>query len=383
VRTPLRICFLVEGSPRRGLSPAARFRVIQYLPYLRQAGIVPVVRPSRPSKYFEHGRGMRRVYDWCGSRVAGAVARIGLKLQVASRLHDLAMAGDADVVVLQRDLQASDQSRLDELLLYFNDKIVFDYDDAIFVRPSWERQGVDDDLTHEGLRTKTRRLVSMASHVVASTPALADFARRSNSHVSVIPTPIDITRYRPAPNRPPNAPPVIGWMGTSGNLHYLRGLRPVLEDLARRHRFVLRVVCNDVPAVFHPRLANGVCEFRIWSMRREVEELQRFDIGLMPLDDDAWTRGKAGFKIITYLACGVPCVASPVGFNPTALGPAGACGLYASSPEQWHASLDLLLSDIEARQAMGRRGRERAVARFDVRRHAARWIEVLHEVAAA
>jgi glycosyltransferase involved in cell wall biosynthesis len=118
-------------------------------------------------------------------------------------------------------------------------------------------------------------------------------------------------------------------------------------------------------------------------MRREVTDLQHFDIGLMPLDDDVWTRGKAGLKIVTYLACGVPCVASPVGFSPVVLGPAGLCGLYASDAEQWYAALEQMLSDAPARRAMGRRGRTRMIERFDVQRHSTSWVRVLEEVAAA
>ena len=380
---PLRVCFLVEGSPRRGLSPAARFRILQYLPSFREAGVVPIVRPSRPSKYFGESRSMQRFHRWAGVRLGSWVMRQGYRLQVATRLLDLEAARRADVVVLQRDLQALAQSRLDELLLYFHDRIVFDYDDAIFVRPSWERRGPDDTLVHEGLHEKVRRIVTMASHVVASTPYLAEFARAHNPHVTVIPTPVDTERYTPAVEPPRNDPPVIGWMGTSGNLHYLRDLLEPLERLARRQPFRFRVVCNDVPPERQPRLWGAPSEFRVWSLEQEVEELRQFDIGLMPLHDDAWTRGKAGFKIVTYLACGVPCVASPVGFNPTVLGAAGVCGLYATTADQWCAALERLLADSEARRAMGRRARARAVERFDARRHAARWLEVLHEVAAA
>ena len=379
----LRVCFLTEGSPRRGLSPASRFRVLQYLPYLREAGIEAVVRPSIPSKYFAFGPGMRRVDRWLGRRAAGVVARQGHRLQVLKRLRDFHIAGRCDVVVLQRDLQAFDWSRLDEQLLYFQDRIIFDYDDAIFARPSWSRTGPEDDLIDAALHEKTRRIVSMASHVVASTPFLATFARRYNPHVTVIPTPVDVHRYVPPPEPPRNDPPVIGWMGTSGNLHYLRDLLAPLERLALAHRFVLRVVCNDVPAPDRPRLTRARSEFRVWSLAREVPELQEFDVGLMPLQDDTWTRGKAGLKLVTYMACGVPCVAAPTGFNPTVLGPSGLCGLYATTADQWYAALDVMLSESRVRRAMGERARERVLDRFDVRRHAQRWVEVIREVAAA
>ncbi|MFN8542844.1 MAG: glycosyltransferase [Candidatus Binatia bacterium] len=383
VPRPLDVCFLTEGSARRGLSPAARFRVLQYLPHFATAGIRADVRPSLPSKYFAHGRGMRRVHDWLGHRLATWVARQGYRLQVASRLRDIHRARRADVVVLQRDLQALDHSRLDEQLLYVNDRIVFDFDDAIWAKPSWERTGPDDDLVHHGLHEKIRRLLAMASHVVTSTPFLADFARQHNPHVTVIPTPVDTERYRPDPAREPDALPVIGWMGTSGNLHFLQDLVPALERLATRHRFVFRVVCNDVPALLRPRLHGARSEFRVWRLADEIRELQQFDVGLMPLHDDTWTRGKAGFKLVTYLACGVASVASPVGFNPRVLGPAGACGFYASTSAQWEAALEALLADAGARRALGARARVRAQAHFDVRDHARRWLDVLHEVAAS
>ena len=102
---PLRVCFLTEGAARRGLSPAARFRVLEYLPHLRAAGVEPVVRPSRPSKYFAHGRAMGRVAERLGPRAATVVARLGYRLQVANRWRDFRVARGCDVVVLQRDLQ--------------------------------------------------------------------------------------------------------------------------------------------------------------------------------------------------------------------------------------------------------------------------------------
>jgi glycosyltransferase involved in cell wall biosynthesis len=188
-------------------------------------------------------------------------------------------------------------------------------------------------------------------------------------------------QFCPPPAPPQNARPVIGWVGTSGNLYYLRRIGPALQALAGKHDFVLRFVCNQVGAVQLEGLPN--LEFVPWQAGGEVQRIQQFDVGIMPLDGDDWAVGKAGFKMVQYMACGVPFVASPVGANPATGGAEGECGLYANDRDEWVDRLGALLRDAELRRRLGENGRLRAVQQFDRRVHAAALAAILREAARA
>ena len=175
---------------------------------------------------------------------------------------------------------------------------------------------------------------------------------------------------------------MLGWVGTSGNLIYLREIVPALRELAGRREFVVRVVCNRVEPTELPELPAEVLEFVEWSADGEVERIQQFDVGLMPLADDEWTRGKAGFKLVQYMACGVPVVASRVGANPAVVGDDGECGYLVDDLDGWVSRLDQLLGDPALRRNIGEAGRRRAVSRFDLRVHVDQLAEVLAQAAA-
>ena len=372
----LRAQFLIEGDPTTGLSPAARYRVQQFVPLLEDMDIACDVRPSTPSKYFSAGSGFQRAY----TRFPKPALAYAYAQQLRQRWHrrrDFLAAREADVVLLQRDLQALPHSKLDRELPWFNRHIVFDFDDAIFSSPSWtrsEQQDEIDRLMHE----KISHICGMASVVIAANPFLAAYAREFNDRVEIVPTCLDTEEFCPPESKRHNPIPVIGWIGTSGNLRFVRAIAPALAELAREHEFVLRVICNRVPESELPELPDGVLEFVEWQADGEVERIQDLDIGVMPLDDDTWTRGKAGFKLIQYMACGVPCVYSPVGANPAVV---GDCGLAAESARDWIAALARLLTDANLCRDLGRRGRERAVEQFDRRVHAPTIARILREAA--
>jgi glycosyltransferase involved in cell wall biosynthesis len=201
--------------------------------------------------------------------------------------------------------------------------------------------------------------------------------------VHVLPTTLCTREFVPPAEPPRNPRPVIGWAGTSGNLFYLRQIAPALRELAARADFVLRVVCNRVDPADLDGLPPGNLEFVEWRPDGEVARIQAFDVGIMPLADDEWAAGKAGFKLIQYMACGVPFVGSPVGANPEVGGPDGECGHWAADHEAWVERLGALLADPARRAALGTAGRERAVRRFDRSVHAPGLAAILREAARA
>ncbi len=367
---------LVEADPAHGLSPAARYRALQYVPLLEAEGLRCHVRPSRPGKYFTAAADWQQLYArW--PRTAMLRAHFGHWQQRRHRRVDFRALAGRGVVFLQRDLLALPGSRLEQELPLYNRHIVFDFDDAIFVRPPWTPGGLGID---RALHDKLAGICALSTSVIAANEHLAEFARQHTGDVHVVPTTLCTDEFRPTAAPPQNARLVIGWVGTSGNLHYLRRIGPALQRLAQRCDCVLRIVCNRVPP---EQLAGlpGDLEFVEWRAEGEVSRIQQFDVGIMPLDDDAWAAGKAAFKMVQYMACGVPFVASPVGANPSTGGTDGECGLYATDDAAWVDHLAALLQDPDRRRQLGHNGRARAVAQFDRRQHAPTIARILRDAA--
>jgi glycosyltransferase involved in cell wall biosynthesis len=373
------IHFLIEGDPKRGLTPAARYRAVSYVPLLEAAGLRCHVWPSRPDKYFTAAARWQGFYArW--PRLAMLEAHLGNLRQRRSRRRDFRHLAGRGVVFLQRDLVALPHSLLERELPLHNRHIVFDFDDAIWLRPPWARNGGDG--VDVMLRKKIARICALSTAVITANAHLAAFAREHAAHVHVIPTVLCTDEFRPPPQPAPNPRPVIGWVGTSGNLFYLRKIGPALRALAESCDFVLRVVCNRVDATQLAGLPANL-EFVPWSADGEVQRIQQFDVGIMPLEDDDWAVGKAGFKMVQYMACGVPFVASPVGANMPTGGVEGECGLYANGRDDWVLKLRTLLNDAVLRRRLGENGRQRSVRKFDRRVHAPAIAAILREAASA
>jgi glycosyltransferase involved in cell wall biosynthesis len=170
-------------------------------------------------------------------------------------------------------------------------------------------------------------------------------------------------------------PLVIGWIGTRSGFCYLHTLDDVWRELQRRHGVVLRVVSNGDYEADGLRVEN----IR-WSLGREVEMLHSFDVGVMPLIETPFERGKAGFKLLQCMAVGLPTVASPVGVNRTICGEDESRGLLARTPEEWRDRLERLITDPALRRRLGEAGRGLVLERYGLSRAVESWASLLHEV---
>lgn len=237
-------------------------------------------------------------------------------------------------------------------------RIVFDFDDAIWVRKP-RRLG---ELPGESWlrRRKFAHTCRLADLVTAGNATLAAAAGRHAGRVEVVPTPVDVDRYAAADVAERPAGRVLVWIGLPENLPYLELARPAIARVAGElPGTVLRVVSSrfpDWPEVPMERVP--------WSAAGEAAALATADVGLMPLADDEWTRGKCAFKLLQYMAAGLPCVASPVGANREAVAD-GETGLWAEGTAGWAAALRRLLASPELRREMGRAGRQRVRRGYD------------------
>ena len=382
-RGDVRVSFLTEGDPRHHPTPAARYRALQYLPLLESAGDIRCrALPSKPGKYeWVSAKWERRRAKW--PRLGSLGTKVILGRQALRRAWHFLRCAHDDVLVLQRELLAAPELTLARYAPIFNARIVFDMDDALWRLPAWAPASEHERIGAR-LERKIATLCGLAAACTVANEYLADFARRYCDRVLVVPTCLDTEHFTPgvAVAKTTQDIPTIGWAGTSGNLHYLTKILPALQALEKRRRFRLRVVCDAFPEELQRGLAPGCVDYLPWTSQHEVERLRSFDIGIMPLDDDPWARGKAGFKLIQYMACGVPCVWSPVGANVTVAGAArDGIGFAASEQGDWTAALDRLLADPELRARAGRAARARATLHYDCKVWAPRLAELYRDVA--
>lgn len=230
-------------------------------------------------------------------------------------------------------------------------RVVYDFDDAIYYGKP-DRIGDDPDRSPRRVR-KFRATCALADLVTAGNETLAAAARGAARRVEVIPTGIDLGPYAAASSGSPSGVR-IAWIGLPGNLPYLAIAEAALARVAERHPDLrLAVVSERAPAAF-----GAPVELVRWSSETEAAALAACDVGIMPLEDDDWTRGKGGFKLLQYMAAGLPTVASPVGVN-REITVDGETGFFASTAEEWEHALGRLLGDAALRRRMGLAGRRR------------------------
>lgn len=363
MKKPIRVLFLVGGTADKGLSPASRFRVYCYSSYFLKDNRFKIrIRPSIPAKHFHE-----RPFIKGNPFLAKFLIPFGLLIMLITRLVDVFLSRFYDVVIIQRPLLPGKLYPLLEMLIYkMNRKIMFDFDDAIFVYHH-EKSGERDNFLYRIFEDPKNvdRIIKRSAHVTVGNAFLADYAKQFNLEVSVVPTPIDVQHYRPRPIRThleDNAI-IIGWIGTSGNLPYVEALAPVFRTLQERHDCELKIVCN--PVMRKLRLDGVKYSWRDWTFDGELEDLWSFDIGIMPLPDNEWERGKCGFKLLQYMACGIPAVASLVGVN-SEIFRDGENGFLAATNEEWVSKIEQLICDQNLRNSFRRRGRETVIARYSL-----------------
>ena len=288
---PARVLFLTKYGRR---AATTRFRVLQYLPFLESAGLDVELRPLLADAYLS-----QKLDE---GRSGAAEALKGM----AGRLTTLWDVRQFALVVVYMEALPYLPAFFERLLNRMGVLYVYDFDDASFHQydehPRW--------LIRRLLSGKIGRIIAGATLVTAGNEYLADYASRFNSRVTIVPTVVDVDRFTPGSVDPARDRAVIGWIGSPSTAAYVVERQAVWRTVIKEGRSVLRLVGAG------PAPLNGLeVDLRRWREETETAEVGDFDIGIMPLRDDAWSRGKCGFKLIEYLACGVPAVASPVGVN--------------------------------------------------------------------
>ena len=311
----MKVLFLIQGFD----VAASRYRVLQYIPYLKSKRVEATVslypRTLKENFYF-----FRNLSQF-------------------------------DVVFLQR--KRFNQPRLG-LLRKRAKRIVYDFDDSVMYRNSKAKDPISS--------SRKRRFIQMIKNsdfVIAGNEFLKEEALPLNPNVEVIPTAIDQDRYHSKIYPVRQEKVTLGWIGDHGSIHYLEKMRPIFERIGEKYPHAeLKIVCDTFFDCDRMKVIK-----KAWSSEGEIADLQGFDIGLMPLVDDPWSWGKCGLKIIQYQGVGVPVVCTPVGVNRDLIRD-GVNGYWAMTPEEWEKKLSLLIENSGLREQMGREGRRRVLESY-------------------
>jgi glycosyltransferase involved in cell wall biosynthesis len=328
------------GAITGGLNvPSARFRVRQYIRPLADLNVRLEEYASRFGAYPPANHAKRPFW-------AAAAVLTGLSAAAKSYRHD--------VTLLQREMV----STLRTLESFTKQPRILDMDDAVWL----DQRGA-----------QLNKIAERCDAVICGNAYIADWAGKYNANVDVLPTAVDTDRFRPRRTIEP-APDriVIGWMGQSSGYPYLHSISAVIRRIAAKYNTVVFRVVSDRPPPGHMR---GV-EYVKWTAESEVDLLQSFDIGIMPLEDSPWSLGKCSYKMLLCMSCGIPVIVSDFGMNSDVL-KRGCVGCGVISPDEWTQALEYLIEAPAVRSSMGKAGRMIVEDFYSVRALAPRFAELL------
>lgn len=346
-----RIIFLVPYPLDE--SPSQRFRFEQYFTILKNHDIRYSVYSFLNKQgwliLYVQGKFLRKL--WCLVR--------GFILRIIHTFYTL----QTDYVFIHREIAPIGPPVFEWIISkLFRKKIIYDFDDAI-----WMTDNVYESTLTKFLRwrSKVPNICRWSYQVSCGNEYLCSYAKSFTEHVVLNPTTIDTeVLHNPAHYSPQSQPSQvvrIGWTGSHSTLKYLKSIENVLRIVEEKFTNVKIIVIAN----HKPKFDLRSLEFVPWQKKTEGEDLHKFDIGVMPLPDDEWTKGKCGFKALQYMAMGIPTVASPVGVN-TSIINHGKNGFLADTNEEWVRYLSELISDSQLRKNLGNAGRKKVIDHYSV-----------------
>lgn len=340
---PIKVAALTSGRD----VPSARFRVRQHIAPLRLLSVQVVDYCPAISQLARLPGKLGRIRQ----RYLPPIAAGQVALNAALRIPGVFGTYRSDVTWIERNFLPG----LDRLGCLTKAPRVLDVDDAIWLSALFGA-------------SSTRVLAAEVDAVIAGNSYLANWYSQYCKNIFIVPTAIDCERFRPIeggrPSRDASTPFIVGWTGSSGNFRFLEKLQvPLATFLRGRPTALLKIIADRKPAL--PEIPAAQTIFIKWDPENEAIELRDMDVGLMPLDDDEWAKGKCSFKMLQYMATAVPVIVSPVGMNKEVL-ELGQCGFAARNGREWLDALVALYENWELGVKFGQTGREIVLSRFSV-----------------
>lgn len=341
---------------RKDRSPGQRYRHEQYIQHLEAAGFECEFSPMLSEKddriFYAPGHYFQKVI-------------IGLKC-LFRRLKDVRKAKHYEFTYIYRDAFFFG-TFIEGRIKKSGTKIIYDFDDAIWLEDLNPNQGIFNKLKTPG---KVSKLIELSHRTIVGNEYLASYARLFNQNISIIPSTVDFDKY--VSLQSPNSDSIcIGWTGSFSTLKHFESVIEALEGI--HQQFKEKVIFKVI----------GVPEYQTdkipiqsipWSSESEVEDLAELDIGIMPLPDNEWTRGKCAMKGLQYMALGIPTIMSPVGINKEIIHE-GENGMLAESTDEWVEKLSLLIEDSALREKLGKSGKQTVFENFSVQANKDKWLE--------
>ena len=318
-------------------APSQRFRYEQYLGLLREKGF------NYKIEAFYSEQGWKNLYQKRSliKKVLAVITGFAKRKFLLFRLKPF------DFIFIHREASPLGPPFFEWVARYlWKKKIIYDFDDAIWLSDPNEKGSF---IARIKWKSKVARICSWSYRVSCGNEYLANFAQKYNDHVVINPTTIDTEYHKPKSTGDKGDLLTVGWTGTHSTLPYLEGIIDELKEAYQKNAFSLKVIANRKPAFDFPQL-----NYVAWTKDREIEELQGIDIGLMPLTEDQWSKGKCGFKALQYMALEKPVIASPEGVNENIV-PNG--GVLVKEKGDWQLRLSELIEDKHLRESLGVSGR--------------------------
>lgn len=317
-------------------TPSFRYRIKQYVPFLSNSGWTVEIR-ELPRISVDDVNNMKFWLD------------------------------KASLLFLQKKLLNKKETRL---LDTWKSKIIFDFDDAVYLPAFNLAPGISGFCKRRHCRKKFLQTVNLANSIICANKVLAAQISQLEKTCHILPTPVPVDRYIQA-DFSKNGPFVMGWIGTDSNQRYLDLLEEPLRRLNSEKDIMLKIISGKP----YPFKACPV-EFKKWALQDEAADLASLDVGVMPLTDDSWTRGKAAFKALQYMSAGLPSVLSPVGMNKSVI-KHGTNGFLAETDKEWFENLLMLAEDIDLRKKVGNAAREFVQEKYSLAVTAPKLLEIL------
>jgi glycosyltransferase involved in cell wall biosynthesis len=356
---------LLFVTPNPIESASERYRIYQFVPYLESVGFECEVRPFAARELFR----------------AVQVGRTTSQLFYApfsclKRAVDVYAVPRYDMVIIHREAFPFFCPTIEKMVLRRHSRVVFSFDDAIYAghrdTPNKKYPWIYKMKYGPGVN----EVLTKSVHVIAGSHRLAEHARQFNPQVSIIPTVVDAKRYTYRAPATSAECLTIGWVGTRSTSPYLLDIAPVLRQLGEVFHGKIRFRMYGDPQLRLPVPSYETLPFLLES---EIEDIGRIDIGIMPLPDNEWTRGKCAFKAIQYMALGIPTVSSPVGMASEII-KHNVNGLLASTPGEWFEALSRLIRDAELRRRLAEEGRKTVEAYYSLDLWAPRFANLLDQI---
>lgn len=343
---------------RKDRSPGQRYRHEQYIGFLEENGITCTFSPLLKTKeedliFYSGGSTIKKI-------------TVGLKA-LLRRWKDVQRANQFDYVFIYRDAFFFG-TFYEKMLSKKKPKLIYDFDDAIWLMDKNPNQGLFNLLKNP---EKTDEITKLCDHVIVGNEYLAAHAKAFNPSVSIIPSTIDMDFYRRA-GQPAKEKTCIGWTGSFSTVKHFQTVEPALETIKEKYGdLVYFKVIGDANYENKKLSIKGIP----WQSATEVIDLGELDIGLMPLPDNEWTKGKCAMKGLQYMALSIPTIMSPVGVNQNIIMD-GENGFLAMTEQEWVDKLSMLIENPDLRKKMGEAGRKTVEEDFSVEANRDKWLAI-------